>query len=158
MILSTAVQHVDASQILGNLYIGGRPPIGRSILSASFDVVVFAAEEIQPAEWRVPGPVIIYAPMADVPERLTPAQVEDLRRVGRYVARLLERGRRVLVTCRAGLNRSSLVAATALLESTKMTPMQVIRLIRAKRSPLALNNPAFVHALTTQFRANRLDA
>lgn len=132
--------------------------MGRSLANSGFDVVVFAAEEIQPAEWKVPGVIALYSPMADVPERLSLKQLEELRRVSRHVAHFLERNRRVLVTCRAGLNRSSLIAAAALLQSTKMTPLQVIRLIRQKRNPLALNNPAFVHALSTQFRRSNFDA
>jgi hypothetical protein len=36
-----------------------------------------------------------------------------------------------------------------------MSPLQAIRLIRQKRSVLALNNPAFVHAIATQFSAAR---
>ncbi len=48
----------------------------------------------------------------------------------------------VLVHCQAGLNRSSLVAARALvLEGMK--PADAIALIRATRSPACLCNPAF---------------
>lgn len=48
----------------------------------------------------------------------------------------------VLVSCQAGLNRSSLVTATALMLEG-MTADEAIALIREKRSPACLCNPAF---------------
>lgn len=47
-----------------------------------------------------------------------------------------------LVHCQAGLNRSSLVAARALVLDG-MTPDDAIALLREKRSPACLCNPAF---------------
>jgi len=47
-----------------------------------------------------------------------------------------------LVHCQAGLNRSSLVAARALVLGG-MTADDAIALIREKRSPACLCNPAF---------------
>ncbi len=47
-----------------------------------------------------------------------------------------------LVHCQAGLNRSSLVAARALVLEG-MEPAEAIELLRAKRSPAVLCNPAF---------------
>ena len=48
-----------------------------------------------------------------------------------------------LVHCQAGLNRSSLVAATALILGDGLTPQEAIDLLREKRSPAVLCNPAF---------------
>jgi protein-tyrosine phosphatase len=48
----------------------------------------------------------------------------------------------VLVHCQAGLNRSSLVAARALMLGG-MTADEAITLLRSKRSPACLCNPAF---------------
>jgi len=51
---------------------------------------------------------------------------------------------RVLVHCRAGLNRSSLAVAKALLLSGEVsTGAEAVELMRAKRSPAVLCNPAF---------------
>lgn len=47
-----------------------------------------------------------------------------------------------LVHCQAGLNRSNLVAATALILDG-MAPADAIALLREKRSPAVLCNPAF---------------
>jgi len=51
-----------------------------------------------------------------------------------------------LVHCQAGLNRSNLVAATALILGG-MAPSDAVALLREKRSPACLCNPAFVEAL-----------
>lgn len=48
----------------------------------------------------------------------------------------------VLVHCQAGLNRSSLIATRALMLEG-MTADEAIKLVRAKRSPACLCNPAF---------------
>jgi hypothetical protein len=50
---------------------------------------------------------------------------------------------RVLVHCQAGLNRSALVAARALMVAKGMTADDAIGLIREKRSPTCLCNPTF---------------
>jgi hypothetical protein len=52
-----------------------------------------------------------------------------------------------LVHCQAGLNRSSLVAATALILEG-MPADQAVALIRKKRSPACLSNPSFERWLT----------
>jgi protein-tyrosine phosphatase len=49
----------------------------------------------------------------------------------------------VLVHCQAGLNRSSLVAARALMLDTGMSGDDAIYELRSKRSPACLCNPAF---------------
>ena len=143
---------IDASRIWGNLFQGGSPLEGSHLCKAGFDVLVLAAEEIQPEGWRFPGVQVLRLPMRDEPKILTPRQVKLLRAISREVAAYLERGQRVLVTCRAGLNRSGIIVASTLLRTTRMSPTQIIRLVRRKRSPMALNNPAFVHAIVTEMR------
>lgn len=49
----------------------------------------------------------------------------------------------VLVHCQAGLNRSSLVAARAIYRDTGIPGSEVIEVLRQKRSPAVLCNPAF---------------
>jgi protein-tyrosine phosphatase len=63
---------------------------------------------------------------------------------GKAVATALASGRRVLVTCAAGLNRSALVASLGLGMVTRMSAGEIITLMRTKRSPLALHNKHFV--------------
>ena len=49
----------------------------------------------------------------------------------------------VLVHCAAGLNRSSVVTALSLMMLHDMTATEAIALLRKKRSPECLHNPAF---------------
>ncbi len=74
---------------------------------------------------------------ADVPDEQT------LRRLARQVSAWLDDGQRVLVRCKAGLNRSGLVVARTLVERG-VDPTEAIRLIRRRRHRRALNNRAFV--------------
>lgn len=54
----------------------------------------------------------------------------------------LDTGKPVLVHCQAGLNRSALVTATALMQRG-MSADAAIKLLREKRSPAVLCNPTF---------------
>lgn len=59
------------------------------------------------------------------------------------VADAVGAGRRVLVRCSGGLNRSGLVVASTLVRLGH-TPDEAIGLVRRARGPWALTNPAFV--------------
>jgi protein-tyrosine phosphatase len=69
---------------------------------------------------------------------------EDMAQIDAIAIWALERAARgpTLIHCQAGLNRSSLVVARALILDG-MTPPDAIALIRAQRSPACLCNPAF---------------
>lgn len=68
------------------------------------------------------------------------ARVDKLTRV---TAEAVESGRRVLVRCSGGLNRSGLVVAGTLVRLGH-GPDEAIKLVRRARGPWALTNPAFV--------------
>lgn len=146
---------LDASRVQGELYQGGLPKEGQHVRRSGFDVLVLCAEEYQPPEYLFPGVHVVRLPMADIPVRLTAKEIRMLRLAARELAHALQRRKKVLVTCRAGWNRSGLVTAATMLEQGSATPAEAIRLIRAARGPLALNNPAFVHAIATQLRRRR---
>jgi protein-tyrosine phosphatase len=73
-------------------------------------------------------------------------RVDELAEV---VAAAVESGRRVLVRCSGGLNRSGLVVASALVRLGH-EPDAAIALVRRARGPWALTNPAFVSYLRTR--------
>ncbi|MGZ6854334.1 MAG: protein-tyrosine phosphatase family protein [Mycobacteriaceae bacterium] len=73
-------------------------------------------------------------------------QVEEL---AADVAGRLARGQTVLVHCQAGLNRSGLLSARALMYRGH-TAQDAIDLLRTKRSPLVLCNEAFEDWLLSQ--------
>ncbi len=75
----------------------------------------------------------------DVPWILDPDAIHGL---GVRVADEVEVGRRVVVNCAAGLNRSGLVVGRALIH-LGYAPRQAVRLIRAARGPHALSNRTF---------------
>jgi protein-tyrosine phosphatase len=54
----------------------------------------------------------------------------------------------VLVHCQAGLNRSGVVVARALM-ADGMSAVEAVSLIRERRSPACLCNPAFERWLST---------
>lgn len=69
---------------------------------------------------------------------------DQVRAIASWVNTMRDTGQNVLVHCQAGLNRSSLVAATALvLNGDVESGSDAINLVRDKRSPACLCNPSF---------------
>ena len=97
-----------------------------------------------------------YGPPAEVEHvvlRMADAAVdggtaERVAAIADRVATAVDAGRRVLVRCSGGLNRSGLVVASALVR-TGRTPEEAMALVRAARGPWALTNPGFVTHLRT---------
>lgn len=81
--------------------------------------------------------------------RIVDAELEDPDRVRHWARRIADwmaAGDTVLVRCAAGLNRSGLVIARALIEQG-MSPRDAVLLVREQRRRDALNNPWFVEWL-----------
>jgi protein-tyrosine phosphatase len=90
-----------------------------------------------------PGRIYLSFPMDDGDE-VDP----KVRELAAFVASLVDSGRRVLVHCTEGLNRSGVVVARALMEMG-MATNDAIELVRRQRGPSvdgfpALGNQAFV--------------
>jgi protein-tyrosine phosphatase len=144
---------VSQSEVAPGLFVGSRPSPGRH---ACIDVIVLAAEEYQPSAEQFPGTEVIHAPLDDDPSRvLREDEVTIATRTGSRVARRLRAGRRVLVTCAMGLNRSSLVAALAMHEVHGMSADEIIARIRRARGPWALSNPNFEKLLRVAIEVRR---
>ncbi len=138
------VNHMSYSQIIGNLWVGSAPPIGLD-LSKKFDCLVLAAFEYQPKN-VFPNVEVIYAPIDDNIPTIDELGIV-IRTAGRIITRL-RNGKRVLVTCRMGLNRSAIMAAVAMcMGQHNLTPLQAVKLMRQARGPLALCNKHFVQFL-----------
>jgi len=88
---------------------------------------------------------VIRCPLPD--RDLTIGQIRHAIVCGVTVAQAVVNGRRVLVTCRAGLNRAALIVGIALGQLTTMPAEDVIDLIRTRRSQGALSNQTFVELL-----------
>ena len=79
---------------------------------------------------------------------LTAAQLADVCELAEMAAAAVRAGRKVLVRCRSGYNRSGLVVAQALADLGYKVD-DAIFLVRYRRSKWALNNHLFVEYLTT---------
>jgi len=134
-----------AWRLMGNLWIGDAPPVGYALYRKDFDCVVLMAREYQPGNC-FDAISVIHAPIDD--GELTKTEAIRAVQAAREVVARLGRGEKVLVTCAAGLNRSALVCALALMfGSSRMRTDDAIALIRMVRSPHALSNPHFVNFL-----------
>lgn len=133
---------LDASNIARRLWVGSKPPFDRHL--PDFDVLVLCAQEIQPERIAFRGQ-ILRCPIDDaIPSS---AEVARVLATAKTVAHDLASGKRVLVTCHMGWNRSALVASLALGLVTRLSADELVARMRAKRHPQALGNPAFVKLL-----------
>lgn len=138
---------LDADKIIGGLYVGSEPDPGTEV-SQHFDAVVLCAREYQPPARYFPGVTVVHAPFHDG-SHFSTKEKRVVEEVSIWVREALNKGKRVLVTCHAGYNRSVLIASMALmLPGEGPTPSclegpRVVNLMRAKRSPKALMNPFF---------------
>lgn len=136
---------MDVNEVVQNLWIGSAPDPSHRL--EAFDVLVFAAEEYQPANIAFRGQILRCGIDDD---GMRPISAREQRRVmltARRVADHLYAGDVVLSTCRLGWNRSSLVAALALKLSTTLALEDIVERIRAARGPDALSNASFVEYL-----------
>lgn len=146
-----------------NLWQGGVPPEGNNFAAMGFDVLVLCADEHQPPAGKFPGPrkmyltsagyvvadaktKVLHCPMHDDGLPMRPGESARAQAVAEQVAQALREGRRVLVTCQMGRNRSGFVSTLALHKITGQPCRDIIKHIRHKR-PGSLSNTYFVREL-----------
>lgn len=129
----------DATKVAPKLYLGAYPGDGPGLLirakAAGFDRVV-RCDRDQPHEFDVGNDVI----------PLSPAQAKLFEIASDDVAAGLRQGRRTLVTCAAGINRSALVAGLAMVKAYGIAGPMAYVAIRSRRrnaTHVALCNGAF---------------
>jgi len=135
---------IDASRIVSGLYQGSIPATGGAARRSGFHVIVLCAEEYQPRGHEFEGPLVVHAPMDD--GKITPELWETAVQAATHVAKARRAGKRVLVTCAAGRNRSGLVSALSLMMLEGLSGRRAVALVKSKRQD-ALTNPYFVKAL-----------
>lgn len=145
MRLSRRHRLIDAHRIYPGLWQGSIPPQGGLLDRAGFDVLVLAAEEHQPPAERFPGVRVVHAPLDDDLRGMSRSHRRLWRSASREIAAALCHGKRVLVTCAAGRNRSGVLNAEAL-KQLGMPASAAVLLVKASR-PNALTNKAFVRML-----------
>jgi hypothetical protein len=129
---------LDASNIVRRLWVGGKPPLDRPL--PDFDVLVLCAQEIQPIGVGFHGQVL-RCPLPDA--ALDNQELARAFVTARKVGEALVSGKRVLVTCAMGLNRSALVASLGLGLVTRMSADELVRLMRTRRHHDCLSNEHF---------------
>jgi protein-tyrosine phosphatase len=146
------------SEIVPGLWMGGHAFRGRSgrpelaVVRDEFDVVQTLLR--LPGYGPDPGVEHHVWPIPDGP--LDGTQLAGVIRLARAANEALDAGRRVLVRCYHGYNRSGLVVGHALARRGHASPDEVIQLIRARRSAWALHNELFVEYLRAGLSTVRL--
>jgi protein-tyrosine phosphatase len=146
----------DASEILPNLWVGQKPPEGNLLAFHDiWDVVVLCAKEYQPAADRFPGLMVLHAPLDDSGAPITRDEMRIALRTARKLSDMIRNGKRILITCMQGRNRSSLVAAlTICMTNNQIDSSKIISLIREARGEWALSNQTFVKFIQSYFDYN----
>jgi hypothetical protein len=129
------------------LYQGGIEDVGRATPEA-IDMIVLCAEEIQGMlEDGSPDPflapfTVVRAPNDDSGVKPSKTQIRVAIAAGAAVADAFTKGKRVLVSCAQGRNRSGLVNAIALHKILGCSGREARKRIQALR-PRSLQNRAF---------------
>lgn len=136
-------QGVDADAVHPRLWIGSKPRTGDVLRRAGFHVVVLAAREVQPHGFD--GVEVV---RAGIDDSFAPTidEMRTVMRAGRLVAQKVLAGKRVLVTCAMGLNRSGLVTALALRNLEGLSGRKAMEVVQAHRKG-ALYNATFQRML-----------
>lgn len=128
----------------GHVYLAGEGISAKAIVWDQFDVVY----SLTAREGYGPPSGVEHHVLRVPDDELTSQQILDVEEFAASAASDYAAGRRVLVRCWAGMNRSGLVVAEVLIQSG-YSAADAIAMIRKHRSPAALNNASFVAYLET---------
>ncbi|CAM5274109.1 protein phosphatase [Streptomyces spiroverticillatus] len=128
----------------GHYWLDGAGTVHPVVADGRFDVVVSLF--VRPDHGPPPGVDHRVAEIPDGP--LTAEQLVTVRKLAQGAAQDVAEGRRVLVRCYAGFNRSGLVVGQTLVDLGH-SPAEAVDLIRRRRSRHALHNGLFAQYLTT---------
>jgi protein-tyrosine phosphatase len=135
----SSISDVEAHEVAPKFWVGSYPTT--EAIRNHFDAVVLCAVELQ--SLRFNGIPVIRAPFNDDTEYgPTPREINIALTAARRVQTLRQSGKRVLVTCAQGINRSSFVAALAMMMDGNSATI-VIDTIRERRHPPIELTPLF---------------
>lgn len=134
---------LEADEILPNLWQGSFPNL-LSAKEAGFEVVVLCAQELLHRddvsdEYEVHGMRVIEAPFDDTPWP-TEEELSTARWAAHKVVAAVNNGKKVLVTCHAGLNRSGLICAMAIRLLRKITGHEAVTIVKGCRKNALCNS------------------
>jgi len=109
------------------------------------DILVLCAEEFQAKGLKPPpGKHIIRLGFDDDSYRPIPPEAGKIFHAhAKQLGQAALSGRKLMITCAMGLNRSGLITALTLMHGYRMRPSDAIKLIRARRHADCLCNPMF---------------
>lgn len=125
----------------GSLWLGGADDV---TAGGDYALIILCADEFQPAAHIIakPGVQVVHAPNDDSSNPLTRQQATVAIAASRVAARAFREGKKVLISCMQGRNRSGLVMALTLHRLYGMAGERCREYIRNKR-PHALTNDSF---------------
>ena len=138
------------SEIVPNLWMGGHERTDHEgfivpvVVEREFDVVYSLHRD--PGHGPSTGVADHYLAIPD--GLLTAEQLREVYGFASAATLSWHSGRKVLIRCRSGLNRSGLVIAQVLVNNGSPVE-EAVELIRTRRSHRAFNNQSFVDYLTT---------
>lgn len=135
---------LGAHRIHRCLWQGSQPKRGNDLREKGFRALVLAAEEFQPHPNKFPGVRVHHAPLDDHLEPLSVGEWKKIVSAANFASSQVRRGRKTLVTCHAGINRSGIITAMTLCMLTGCSGQEAVRQIKSRR-PGALRNSSFVH-------------
>lgn len=128
------------SEIVTNLWQGRRPET-----YIGFDLVVSCEQFLAKRPMEDYAGMTLHVPLRDEDDFELP---DVLYEAAGLVSDVMQDGRKVLVHCTGGLNRSSLVTVLALSDLGYGTPKECIAMLRRVHDPYCLCNRAFERWLT----------
>ena len=144
---------MDTTRIAPRLHVGSVPAAGMAAHDHGFHVLVLCAlpEEYGGGRYleRYEGVTVVACPLDDSAKRgISRAEVALAEETAARIAVAIYRGRRALVTCMQGRNRSAIVAALTLRRLTSWSGSRATEAVRAAREAVTgpgtvLCNPSF---------------
>lgn len=132
---------MTVSKITEQLYVGSQPVVGRYLAGKGVQTLCLCAMEFQPEDSAFPGvETVLRCPIDDAEP--TPAMIRMVKQASQGVANSLAMGKRTLVVCHMGLNRSALVAALALIR-LGVKPSAAVEAIKQARGKHCFSNRWF---------------
>lgn len=148
----------DFDQIHSHLFQGSYPKLSKELLQ-QFDVIVYCSMERQPkpSDLRLvpPDKHVLSIPLDDNPyQPISRELAAMLIKLARQLATKVRAGRKTLITCTMGMNRSGLVTALTLMMATGCSGKNAVAAVRQHRRPAsdgqqALFNPVFTRFVET---------
>jgi len=128
------------ARVPGALFVGGAPRWAYNLPRA--DLLILAARDHQPPDVNFDSIRVMRVPLDDVDEPVSPQDYASMLAAARAAAAAIRRGKVVVSTCQAGLNRSCLIAGMAM-RLLGMSADDTVNELRRARGSQGLSNQMF---------------